>query len=126
MWQNKEIIKENKNLEEEKVREKNEVRQINSKFKREELLKTYREEHEAEVKEACLRQEKLIKDHQVAERKQVYSQCKNIVEQFINVAEKCFLAQQQNNQDEISKDLLDHLFSEFVEGTKSTEDVAKL
>jgi hypothetical protein len=34
VWQNKEIIKENKNLEEEKVKEKTEVRQINSKFKR--------------------------------------------------------------------------------------------
>ena len=56
----------------------------------------------------------------------MYFKCKDIVEQFINVAEKCFLAQQQNNQDEISKNLLDHLFSEFVEGTQSTEDVTKL
>ena len=81
------------------------------------MLKTYREEHETEVREACTRQDKLVKDHQVSQRKQVYSQCKNIVDQFINVAEKCFLSQQQNNENEISKDLLDHLFSEFVEGT---------
>ena len=42
-WQNKTIIIEDQALQAEKTREKEETREINARFKREELLKTYRE-----------------------------------------------------------------------------------
>lgn len=98
-----------------------ETKLINNNFKKDELLKTYREEHEREVKDSIQRQDKLLRDQKVKERKSIYQQCKSMVEDFIGVSEKCFLHQQQNNQTELGSDLMDHLFSEFIEGARTSQ-----
>jgi hypothetical protein len=47
------------------------------------LLKTYREEHEQEVKESVIRQEKFLQDKKVMDRKKIYGECKVMVDKFI-------------------------------------------
>ena len=49
-----------------------------------------------------------------------------MINQFINITEECFKYQQQKNQVDISQDLIDHLFSEFVQDVVTSDDKAKL
>jgi hypothetical protein len=72
-WQNKNIIIENKAVETEKIREKDETRNINAKFKKDELLKTYREEHKKEVDDTLFKMTQLERVHQARSRKNIYS-----------------------------------------------------
>lgn len=64
--------------------------------------------------------------NKVKERKAIYNECEQIINQFVNITEECFKYQQQKNEVEISKDLIDHLFSEFVEDAVTADDKAKL
>lgn len=82
-WQNKNVIADNKALFNEKIKEKNETREINAKFKHDELLKLYREEHNVEVNAALAEATALQRAQQVAVRKIDYGQSKNIVEELI-------------------------------------------
>lgn len=50
-WQNKEVIVQNKNMFNEKIKDKQQTRFINAKFKDEELVKTFREEHQKQLKD---------------------------------------------------------------------------
>ena len=84
-WQNKEIITENKSLQEDKIKEKTEVRDINAKFKKDELLKVKREEHREEVNKALHTNTLLERNNQVKNRKGGYSVCEDMVKELLEI-----------------------------------------
>lgn len=78
-WQNKQVIIENRRLRDSKYAEKAELKQANTKFKDEELLRTYREEHAEDLRTRMAKQNELHSIAKVDARKQLYGRCRDMV-----------------------------------------------
>lgn len=100
-WQNKNVILENKALFDDKIREKSQTREINAKFKKEELLKVYREEHRAEVAAGVAETTVLQRRHQVSARKRDYKECQKMIEELLELTENLYDSCQQRNTQQI-------------------------
>jgi len=74
-WQNKQVIIQNRQLRDSKYIEKAELKQTNAKFKDDELLRTYREEHSEDLHVRMTRQNELHGIAKVNRRKALYSRC---------------------------------------------------
>lgn len=92
------MIIDNKRLETDKIAEKDETRLINAKFKKDELIKTFREEHHREVEEAMSKITQLQRVQQAKDRKSTYSSCQGIIEELLSITEKMYLSAQQRNE----------------------------
>jgi hypothetical protein len=77
------------------------VREINAKFKKEELLKVKREEHKEEVSKALQATTMLERSSQARSRKGAYGACENMVLELLEITEQMYLNCQEGNRDQI-------------------------
>lgn len=99
---------------------------MNTKFKNEQLTKTFREQHQKQLKEGMERQTRLKVSNSVKERKKIYDNCKSIIENFIEMAEVVYEYGQQKNQQELDNVFVTHLLDEFVHQVKDKKSIAQL
>ena len=77
------------------------MRTINAKFKRDQLLKVYREEHRKELESALSHNTQLQRNNQVINRKSIYKTCEDMILQLLDITQNMYVSCQERNSPEI-------------------------
>ncbi|KAL4511584.1 hypothetical protein ABPG72_012429 [Tetrahymena utriculariae] len=114
-YQCKQIIIQDRFLRDEKYKQKNEVNVVNAKYKEEELLKILRQENENDILSKLSRQREIEISEKQQNRKGVYSKCKNLIEQLVDLANICYEQQQQQDSEDIDTHFLNDQIKLFID-----------